>query len=113
MHGESDDLGFSVTKDPVHVHDLQATWMHLLGFDHEWLTYRFGRDYRLTCTWSCREGIDCLERFLSYSLLLPDSFSKFVPCIRRTFVKSIGALGLSSSSFLPILSAKTAPTSVR
>ena len=48
-HGESDDLGFSVTKDPVHVHDLQATWMHLLGFDHEQLTYRFqGRDYRLT-----------------------------------------------------------------
>ena len=49
VHGESDDLGFSVTKDPVHVHDLQATWMHLLGFDHEQLTYRFqGRDYRLT-----------------------------------------------------------------
>ncbi|MDA8990060.1 DUF1501 domain-containing protein [Opitutales bacterium] len=49
VHGESDDLGFSITKDPVHVHDLQATWMHLLGFDHEQLTYRFqGRDYRLT-----------------------------------------------------------------
>ena len=49
IHGESDELGFSVAKDPVHVHDLQATWMHLLGFDHEQLTYRFqGRDYRLT-----------------------------------------------------------------
>ena len=49
VHGESDELGFSVAKDPVHVHDLQATWMHLLGFDHEQLTYRFqGRDYRLT-----------------------------------------------------------------
>ena len=49
MHGESDDLGFSVAKDKVHVHDLQATIMHLLGFDHERLTYRFqGRDYRLT-----------------------------------------------------------------
>ena len=49
VHGESDELGFSITKDPVHVHDLQATWMHLLGFDHEQLTYRFqGRDYRLT-----------------------------------------------------------------
>ena len=49
VHGESDELGFSVAKDPVHVHDLQATWMHLLGFDHEKLTYRFqGRDYRLT-----------------------------------------------------------------
>ena len=49
MHGESDDLGFSVAKDKVHVHDLQATIMHLLGFDHERLTYRFqGRDFRLT-----------------------------------------------------------------
>ena len=49
IHGESDELGFGVAKDPVHVHDLQATWMHLLGFDHEQLTYRFqGRDYRLT-----------------------------------------------------------------
>ncbi|HEY2249906.1 MAG TPA: DUF1501 domain-containing protein [Planctomycetaceae bacterium] len=48
-HGESDDLGFSVAKDKVHVHDLQATIMHLLGFDHTRLTYRFqGRDYRLT-----------------------------------------------------------------
>jgi hypothetical protein len=48
-HGESDDLGFSVARDPVHVHDLQATILHLLGFDHERLTFRFqGRDYRLT-----------------------------------------------------------------
>lgn len=48
-HGESDDLGFSVAKDKVHVHDLQATIMHLLGFDHTKLTFRFqGRDYRLT-----------------------------------------------------------------
>jgi hypothetical protein len=49
VHGDSDELGFGVAHDPVHVHDLQATWMHLLGFDHEQLTYRFqGRDYRLT-----------------------------------------------------------------
>lgn len=48
-HGASDDLGFSVAEDKVHVHDLQATILHLLGFDHEKLTYRFqGRDYRLT-----------------------------------------------------------------
>ncbi len=48
-HGASDDLGFSVARDKVHIHDLQATIMHLLGFDHERLTYRFqGRDYRLT-----------------------------------------------------------------
>jgi hypothetical protein len=49
MHGESDELGFSVARDKVHVHDLQATILHLLGFHHERLTYRFqGRDYRLT-----------------------------------------------------------------
>lgn len=47
--GESDELGFNVTKDKVHVHDLHATCLHLLGFDHLKLTYRFqGRDYRLT-----------------------------------------------------------------
>lgn len=49
MHGESDELGFSVARDKVHVHDLQATILHLLGFNHERLTFRFqGRDYRLT-----------------------------------------------------------------
>jgi hypothetical protein len=48
-YGKSDELGFSVADNPVHIHDLQATIMHLLGFDHERLTYRFqGRDYRLT-----------------------------------------------------------------
>jgi len=48
-HGESDELGFSVARDQVHVHDLQATILHALGFDHTKLTYRFqGRDYRLT-----------------------------------------------------------------
>ena len=40
-HGETDDLGFSVAKDKVHVHDFQATLLHLLGFDHEKLIYRF------------------------------------------------------------------------
>ncbi|MCS1411371.1 MAG: hypothetical protein M2R45_04571 [Verrucomicrobia subdivision 3 bacterium] len=48
-YGKTDDLGFSIAENPVHIHDLQATIMHLLGFDHEKLTYRFqGRDYRLT-----------------------------------------------------------------
>lgn len=48
-HGESDEFGFAVTKDKVHVHDLQATILHQLGFDHTRLTFRFqGRDYRLT-----------------------------------------------------------------
>ncbi|MGC6446608.1 MAG: DUF1501 domain-containing protein [Rubripirellula sp.] len=48
-HGETDELGFNVAKDPVHVHDLNATLLHLLGMDHERLTYRFqGRDFRLT-----------------------------------------------------------------
>lgn len=47
--GESDDLGFNAVKDRVHVHDLHATILHLLGFDHTKLTYRFqGRDFRLT-----------------------------------------------------------------
>jgi hypothetical protein len=49
MYGESGRAGFSVAHDKVHVHDLQATVLHLLGFDHERLTFRFqGRDYRLT-----------------------------------------------------------------
>ena len=47
--GTTDDLGFNVVEDRVHVHDLHATLLHLLGFDHEKLTYRFqGRDFRLT-----------------------------------------------------------------
>ncbi len=47
--GETDDLGWDVVADPVHVHDLQATILHLLGLDHERLTFRFqGRDFRLT-----------------------------------------------------------------
>jgi hypothetical protein len=47
--GESDDFGFNATADRVHVHDLNATILHLLGFDHTRLTYRFqGRDFRLT-----------------------------------------------------------------
>jgi hypothetical protein len=49
VHGQTDELGFNVAQDPVHVHDLNATLLHLLGLDHERLTYRFqGRDYRLT-----------------------------------------------------------------
>ncbi len=47
--GESDEFGFNVTRDKVHVHDLHATMLQLLGFDHTKLTYRFqGRDFRLT-----------------------------------------------------------------
>ena len=47
--GETDELGLGVTQQKVHVHDINATILHLLGFDHERLTYRFqGRDYRLT-----------------------------------------------------------------
>src|SRR5258706_316603 len=48
-YGASDELGFSVAENKVHVHDFQATILHLLGFNHERLTFRFqGRDYRLT-----------------------------------------------------------------
>lgn len=48
-YGESDEFGFNVVNERVHVHDLHATLLHLLGFDHTQLTYRFqGRDFRLT-----------------------------------------------------------------
>ncbi len=47
--GETDDYGYNITKDPVHIHDLHATLMHLFGIDHERLTYKHqGRYYRLT-----------------------------------------------------------------
>ena len=47
--GETDDLGFNGVQDRVHIHDLHATILHLLGFDHKKLTYKFqGRDFRLT-----------------------------------------------------------------
>jgi hypothetical protein len=49
VHGETDDFGYNIIKDPVHVHDFQATVLNLLGLDHEKLTYKFqGRRYRLT-----------------------------------------------------------------
>ncbi len=48
-HGATDDCGFAAVEKKVHVHDLHATILHLLGFDHERLTYRYaGRDFRLT-----------------------------------------------------------------
>ncbi|MDF1752870.1 MAG: DUF1501 domain-containing protein [Verrucomicrobiales bacterium] len=47
--GETDELGFNIVEDPVHIHDVQATVLHLLGINHETLTYRYqGRDFRLT-----------------------------------------------------------------
>ena len=47
--GRTDDLGYHILEDPIHVHDLQATILHLLGIDHTRLTYRHqGRDFRLT-----------------------------------------------------------------
>ena len=49
IHGQTDDFSYNVTENAVHVHDLQATILHLLGIDHEDLTFRFkGRDFRLT-----------------------------------------------------------------
>ena len=49
VHGASDELGYEPADDPVHIHDFHATILHLLGFDHERLTYRHGgRDFRLT-----------------------------------------------------------------
>lgn len=49
VHGATDELGIEIASDPVHTHDLHATMLHLLGLDHERLTYRHGgRDFRLT-----------------------------------------------------------------
>jgi uncharacterized protein (DUF1501 family) len=49
VHGATDEFGFKAVQDVVHVHDLHATILHLLGFDHEKFTYRYaGRDFRLT-----------------------------------------------------------------
>ncbi len=49
VHGATDEFGFQAAEKPVHVHDLHATMLHLLGFDHKQLTYRHaGRDFRLT-----------------------------------------------------------------
>jgi hypothetical protein len=49
VHGATDEYGWHAIEDPVHVHDLHATILHLMGIDHETLTYRYGgRDYRLT-----------------------------------------------------------------
>jgi Protein of unknown function (DUF1501) len=48
-HGATDDFGFRAAEDKMHVHDMHATLLHLLGIDHERLTFRYaGRDYRLT-----------------------------------------------------------------
>jgi uncharacterized protein (DUF1501 family) len=48
-YGATDDFGFQSVENPTSVHDLHATMLHLLGFDHEQLTYRYaGRDFRLT-----------------------------------------------------------------
>jgi arylsulfatase A-like enzyme len=48
-YGATDELGYYAVDNPVHVHDLHATMLHLLGVDHERLTYRYqGRDFRLT-----------------------------------------------------------------
>ncbi len=49
IHGSTDEFGFAATEDPVSAHDLHATILHLMGLDHERLTYRYsGRDFRLT-----------------------------------------------------------------
>jgi hypothetical protein len=48
-HGATDEYGYYAAEEPVHIHDLHATVLHLLGLDHERLTYRHGgRDFRLT-----------------------------------------------------------------
>jgi arylsulfatase A-like enzyme len=49
IYGSTDEFGFKAEQNPVHVHDLHATILRLLGFDHKKMTYRYaGRDFRLT-----------------------------------------------------------------
>jgi hypothetical protein len=49
IHGETDDFSYNIVKDPVHIRDFHATVLHLMGFDHERLTYRhLGLDFKLT-----------------------------------------------------------------
>ena len=49
VHGATDELGYAIARDPVHVHDFNATILHQLGIDHERLTFRYqGRQFRLT-----------------------------------------------------------------
>jgi arylsulfatase A-like enzyme len=49
VYGETDEFGYNIVENPVHVHDFQATILHLMGIDHERLTYKhLGRRYRLT-----------------------------------------------------------------
>jgi hypothetical protein len=49
VYGSTDDFAWNITADPVHIHDMQATIMHLVGIDHTKLTYRYqGRQFRLT-----------------------------------------------------------------
>jgi hypothetical protein len=49
IYGATDEFGFKAVENPVSIHDLHATMLHLLGFDHQRLTYRYaGRDFRLT-----------------------------------------------------------------
>ena len=48
-HGSTDDFSYNIIENPVHIHDFQATLLHLLGIDHQQLTFKFqGRRYRLT-----------------------------------------------------------------
>ena len=49
VYGETDEFGYNIVRDPVHIHDFHATVMHLMGLNHEQLTYKhLGRRYRLT-----------------------------------------------------------------
>ncbi|MDP7253816.1 MAG: DUF1501 domain-containing protein, partial [Planctomycetota bacterium] len=49
IHGTTDEFGFKAVDGRIHIHDFHATLLHLLGFDHQKLTYRYaGRDFRLT-----------------------------------------------------------------
>ncbi len=91
-YGETDELGFQVVKDKVHVHDLHATLLHLLGFDHTRLTYRFqGRDFRLDRR--LRSGGQGIDRVMLGSTAAI-SMSGLADPVRRGDLAPAGADGL-------------------
>src|SRR5204863_172349 len=81
VHGETDEYGIEVARDGVHVHDFHATILHLMGLDHERLTYRHvGRDFRLTAVdGKVVGGVLCRpDHFAFVGDTSPDAFARVV-----------------------------------
>ncbi len=81
IHGATDEFGYQAVENPVHVHDLHATILHLLGFDHTRLTYRYaGRDFRLTDV----PATSCVISWLKAAA----EFAAPSPCARTSFQRA-------------------------